>query len=247
MDAERMNWILRPSEIERFVLQWSLSKNPTTKLSFACIYFEAAYALKFSQKLLWVLQSQDRLEKPSVLSAYWVILISSWPTLRPLIEVALACEKLIHFSGLGRIERAQKLLEGAGKGGEEKETLAEKLLDFENSRSHTNGVSDWRGSEFWLAPLSPSCLNNVFPVASEWIRESNLLSVDWFSLLARWNRSPCSLNGGEIFFSRNVTYSCHLRLDLLLLNSVWVSSPRRDGWTRERRIDCVGDVHSKYN
>ena len=39
---------------------------------------------------------------------------------------------------------------GEGRGGEEKETLADKPLDFEISSSPTNGVSDWCGLEFLI-------------------------------------------------------------------------------------------------
>ena len=56
------------------------------------------------------------------------------------------------FFGRARIVRAQKKKKkiGGGRGGEENETLADKPLDFENSRSPTNGVSDWRGSDFLI-------------------------------------------------------------------------------------------------
>ena len=54
------------------------------------------------------------------------------------------------FSGRARIGRAPKKKIGAGRGGEEKETLADKPLDFEISRSPTNGVSDWCGLEFLI-------------------------------------------------------------------------------------------------
>ena len=67
------------------------------------------------------------------------------------------------FFGRARIGRAQKR-NGGGRGGKKKETLADKPLDFENSRSLTNGVSDWRGSDF-LSDIS--CQNNVLLVASE--------------------------------------------------------------------------------
>ena len=39
---------------------------------------------------------------------------------------------------------------GGGRGGEEKETLGDKPLHFENSRSPTNRVSDWRSSDFLI-------------------------------------------------------------------------------------------------
>ena len=67
------------------------------------------------------------------------------------------------FFGRARIGRAQKR-NGGGRGGEKKETLADKPLDFENSRSPTNGVSDWRGSGFLI---DTSCQNNLLLVASE--------------------------------------------------------------------------------
>ena len=60
------------------------------------------------------------------------------------------------FFGRARTGRAQKKKNKkkkknrGGRGVEEKETLADKPLDFENSCSPTNGVSDWRGSDFLI-------------------------------------------------------------------------------------------------
>ena len=70
---------------------------------------------------------------------------------RPLIacvaSVSSGQEANPFSSGRARIGLAQKKLEG---GGEEKETLAVQPLHFENSRSPTNGVSDWCGLEFLI-------------------------------------------------------------------------------------------------